>query len=413
MAPMRYATCLVAALVFLVAPVGAEEAPPEAKREILPGALAKHVQWMASPERKGRGLWPDRKATADYIAKAFADAGLKPLPGRDSMFCDKTGLKEPALRNVVAWLPGPEDPKAEYVILSAHYDHLGQKVTEIKDGETVTRTTMTFAGADDNASGVAALLEIARVLGMRHKEDPASFRRGLVFVAFDLEERNLVGSRHYVKAPPLPLDRCAAFMTMDMLGRSVADLAPGHLFVMGSESSAGVEQQVLAAGQPKGGRTVRVGIDFQPGYSDYVPFKDAKIPYLFVTSGACEHYHQTGDIASRIEIAQLRARAAWCLDVVMRLANAKERPTWRDGIQPTVAELKDVRALIGTIEKGLKGVSGLPPMVVQMVGNYGLYLDKLLADGTVTAEERTNARNGALNLFRMAQQMGAVLNQQR
>ena len=52
-------------------------------------------------------------------------------------------------------------------------------------------------------------------------------------------------------------------------------------------------------------------------------------------------------------------------------------------------------------------------MVVQMVGNYGLYLDKLLADGKVTAEERTNARNGALNLFRMAQQMGAVLNQQR
>ena len=403
----------LALLFLLVAPVRAEEAPPEAEREILVTRLMEHVRWMAAPERKGRGAWPEREATADYIAAAFAEAGLQPLPGRTSMFQDKAGLKEPALRNVVAWLPPAKDGLAEYVILSSHHDHLGQKVVEAKDGETVVRTTTTYHGADDNASGVAALLEIARVLGARHRKEPAAFRRGLVFVAFDLEEQGCLGSRHFVKEPPLKLAHCAAFVTMDMLGRSVADLAPGHVFAMGAESSAAIEAVLRAAGEPKGGKTVKVGIDFQPGYSDYVPFKDAKMPYLFVTSGACEDYHQPGDLPKRIEAAHLRARAIWCRDLTMRLVNAETRPTWREGIEPSVGELKDVRGLIATIEGGLKKVPGLPPMVVQMVGNYGAYLDKLLADGQVTAEERTNARNGALNLFRMAQQMATVLQQQR
>ena len=158
---MRHAACLVASLFLLVAPVRAEEAPPEAKREILPGALAKHVQWMAAPERKGRGLWPDRKATADYIAKAFAEAGLKPLPGRDSMFCDKAGLKEPALRNVVAWLPGPKDAKAELSELIAKVPKPKQVepvarefvknwvVKDLVDVEGL-RTTYGFPGAENN-----------------------------------------------------------------------------------------------------------------------------------------------------------------------------------------------------------------------------------------------------------------------
>lgn len=405
---MRFLLSVVVALLSM-APAFAEDAPSRAASEIHATRLMSHVRWLAAPDRKGRGRWPDREASADYIAKAFADAGLQPLPGRDSMFQDKAGLKEPALRNVVAWLPGTQGAEGEHVILSAHYDHLGQQVIEKQDGETTTRTTVTYAGADDNASGVAALLEIARCLGARHAADPKAFPRGLVFVAFDLEERNLLGSRHYVQEPPLPLARCAAFLTMDMLGRSVGDLAPGYMFVMGAENSAGVDAAVRAAGQPEGGKAVIVGIDFQPGYSDYVPFKDAEIPYVFVTSGACEDYHQPGDVAKRIQPAHLRARTAWCLDLTTRLVGTKTRPAWREGVAPSVGEIKDLRALIATIEKGLAKTTGLPPLAVQMVGNYGKYLDKILADDQVTIPERTSARNGALNLFRMAQQMSAAM----
>ncbi|MDF1701364.1 MAG: M28 family peptidase [Planctomycetota bacterium] len=413
---MRQALVVVSCLILLLASARAEDAPATAAKAAVDVEVARlmtHVRWLAAPERKGRGAWPEREASAAYIAQAFAAAGLKPLPGRDSMFVDKAGLKQPALRNVVAWLPGPKGAAGEHVILSSHYDHLGQKVTEIRDGETVTRTTMTFAGADDNASGVAALLEIARCLGAQHKADPKAFPRSLVFVAFDLEETNLLGSRHYVQEPPLPLAGCAAFLTMDMLGRSVGDMVPGSLFVMGGESSAVLAKQVVAGGEPKGGKTIKVGIDFQPGYSDYVAFQEAKIPFLFLTSGACEDYHQTGDVAARIQGAHLRARARWAQDLTMRIVASPTRPTWRDGVPPSVAELKDVRALIKTIEAEIAKVPGLPPMATAMVTNYGAYLDKLLADDQVTLEERTNARNGALNLFRMAQQMAVVMNAQR
>jgi hypothetical protein len=406
---MRRFAWLLACLLLCCPPLRADEGPPEAERGVNVTRLMQHVRWLAAPERKGRGRWPDRAATADYIATAFAAAGLKPLPGRETMFQDKAGLKEPALRNVVAWLPGAKGAAGEHVILSAHHDHLGQQVVERKDGETVTRTTVTYAGADDNASGVAALLEIARELGTRHKTDPKAFPRAVVFVAFDLEERQVAGSRHYVAEPLLPLKDCAAFLTMDMLGRSVGDLAPGNLFVMGSESSAVLQGHLRAAGDPAEGRICEVGIDFQPGYSDYVPFEDAEIPYLFVTSGACEDYHQPGDVPARIEAAHLQRRAAWCLDLTMRIVGSAERPAWRDGVAPSVEEMRDVRALIATIEKNLAEVGGLPPMARQMVGNYGAYLDKVLADGDVTAAERTNARNGALNLFRMAQQMAAAM----
>jgi hypothetical protein len=369
--------------------------------------LMAHVTWLAAPERRGRGTWPDREATANYIAAAFRKAGLQTLPGHDSMFFDKAGLKEPALRNVAAWLPGPAGAQGEYVILSAHYDHLGQKVTEIKDGETVMRTTMTFHGADDNASGVAALLEIARSLALRHKADPKAFPRGLVFVAFDLEERNLLGSKHYVAEPPLPLAGCAAFVTLDMLGRSIADLVPGSLFVMGMENSAVLEGHVRAVGEPKGGRSIRMGIDFQPGYSDYVPFKDAKIPYLFLTSGACEDYHRTGDITARIKPTHLLARTRYARALTTRILAGPTRPVWRDGVPPSVEEIKSLRALMATIEASLKTVPGLPPMVSMLVGNYGIYLDKVLVDEKVTPEERKSVRLGALNLFRMAQQFVA------
>ncbi len=371
--------------------------------------LMAHVRWLAAPERKGRGAWPDRKATADYIAAEFKKAGLQTVGDRTTMFQDKAGLKEPAMRNVIAWLPPGKGGTGDHVILSAHYDHLGQKVFEVEDGESITRSTVTYHGADDNASGVAALLEIARYLGARYKDGLPDATRGIMFIAFDLEEQQLLGSKHYVAHPWLPLSACSTFITMDMLGRSVADLVPGSLFAMGTENSQAVEALVRYAGQPKGGKLIKVGIDFQPGYSDYVPFMEAKIPYLFLTSGACEDYHRPTDVASRIQPTHLLARALWALKLTQSLSRSSRMPRWRAGVAPNVEEIKDLRALISTLEKGLASVPNLPPMVTMMVGNYGKYLDKLLADDAITKEERDGARTGALTLFRAAQQMAGQM----
>ena len=399
---------LLPAAAVLISPASAEDAPTTtaAKPAIDAERLMAHVRWMAAPERKGRGAWPDREATAAYIAKAFAEAGLKVLPGRKDMFQDKAGLKEPALRNVVAWLPPPPEAKGEYVILSSHYDHLGQKVTVIKDGETETRVSMTFAGADDNASGVAVLLEIARVLGAKHKADPTALGRGVVFVAFDLEEQNLIGSQDYVKRTPLPLDGCAAFLTMDMLGRSLADLIPGSLFVMGTENSAALDALVRKQPEPTDGERIILGIDFQPGYSDYVPFKDAKIPYIFLTSGACADYHRATDVVARIQPEHLVARTTWVRRLVSELLELEQRPTWRGGAEPSVEEVKILQKTLTVVAKKLPDIPGIPPQAEPMVKNFLKFIEGVLADGAVTEQERRSVRNTTLMLFRFAQSAG-------
>ena len=405
MPPHRLLALLLPLLLLTASRAWAEDAPPA---DVSAETLTTHVRWLAAPERKGRGAWQDREASAAYVERAFRAAGLHPLPGRDAMFLDTPGVKEPALRNVAAWLPGVATADGEYVILSAHYDHLGQRVTETAaEGSATVRTTTTFHGADDNATGVAALLEIARVLGTRHAQEPQAFPRALVFVAFDLEEQNLVGSRRYVTEPPLPLARCAAFLTMDQLGRSLADLTPGTLFLMGTEHSAALEAQVRELAAPAEGAKAILGIDFQPGYSDYVPFHEARIPYVFVTSGACADYHQPTDVAARIDGPQLLARTRWVRDLTMRIVGGATRPVWREAGPPQVAEMETLRALLTTAQENLAGVQGLPPMAGVLVGNYTKYLEKILADGVVTAEERGSARLGVLNLFKMAIQLAS------
>ena len=105
-----------------------------------------------------------------------------------------------------------------------------------------------------------------------------------------------------------PLDQMAAFVTMDQLGRSLVDVTPGTLFLMGTESCAGLTQVLDELGAPKGGKQLMLGIDFQPGYSDYVPFKDRKLPYVFVTSGTCADYHAVTDTPDKLNYAEF-ARA--------------------------------------------------------------------------------------------------------
>jgi hypothetical protein len=356
--------------------------------------VEKTVRYLAGEELRGRGAWEDRKKAAAFVAKAFEDAGWKPLPGRDSYFVDHGGTKEePEVRNVAAWLPTGRDVPAggeEYVILSAHYDHLG-----VKDGKV-------YPGADDNASGVAALLEVAWGLAQTTWEEPPL--RAFCFVAFDLEEQNLVGSRRFVAEPPVPLDRCAAFVTMDQMGRSIADLAPGTLFLMGGESSPEVASAVEAAELPEGGRKAVLGIDFQPptGYSDYVPFQEKKVPFLFMSTGACAHYHQPGDVPDKIDYDRLAEYVGVARELVGHLAFCEKRPTWRDGEPaPSLEEVTTIRDLVALAQEKMESMT-VPQHVRVAVAAFRGNLDKILESGTVTAAQRTMIRNGARLLFQQA-----------
>ncbi len=114
--------------------------------------------------------------------------------------------------------------KNEWVIVSAHYDHLG------------VRGGVLYPGADDNASGVAMMLEVAR--SMAAQLDPP--RRSLMFIGFDLEEIGLFGSRYFVAHPPVRLQQVVLFITADMIGRSMAGVCDDLVFVLGTENAPGL-----------------------------------------------------------------------------------------------------------------------------------------------------------------------------
>ncbi len=342
------------------------------------------VAYLAGAELAGRGSSDDRERAAQWIADAFDKVGAKPVPGVEGRllpFPAKEGRASGS--NVIGWIPGRED--GEYVILSAHYDHLGRV-----DGQV-------HPGADDNASGVAAMLEIARCLSSGTR-----LRRGVLLVAFDLEEQRLVGSRAFVAAPPRPLEACAAFVTIDMLGRSIGDLFPGLLLAMGAERADGLDR-VLTTAKPTPGVSLReLGMDFnQLGWSDYVPFEERKIPCLFFTSGACRDYHRPTDTADRIDGAALEARTRAILGYVRALADLPERPVWKDSPAPRLREVETIHALVSKV--GEKETElGMTDGQKMLRKGFEKTLAETIARGTLTPGERVAIRIMSLQMLKAA-----------
>jgi Zn-dependent M28 family amino/carboxypeptidase len=164
--------------------------------------LRQHVAFLADDALKGRPFpSAELDKAAEYIAANFADAGLEPLNG--NRFQDAP-QQMPGLRNVLGWLPGEGEA---VLVLSAHYDHIGWRELGEEDG--------IFNGACDNASSVAALIELARSLAGQPQR-----RFSILFVAFSGEEKGLLGSRHFIENPPLPLSRLAYMLNLEQLGRS-------------------------------------------------------------------------------------------------------------------------------------------------------------------------------------------------
>ena len=228
---------LVLFLIALSGPATADE-KPSPPSPIVVTDVKRHVVWLADPARRGRSGEAARQS-ANYLRDhfqrlklrpLFGDSYFQPLPGRK----DKSGKAMTSGRNVGAVLPGQKSD--EIVILSAHYDHLG------------VRKNAVYPGADDNASGVALMLEVARQLATR-KAPPA---RTVAFVGFDLEERLLWGSRWFAANPPWPLKRVKLFITADMVGRSLGNLPLPTVFCLGSEHAPALRTVLDRVGTPKG-----------------------------------------------------------------------------------------------------------------------------------------------------------------
>ncbi len=331
--------------ILCAAPTFAAEAPTE--RAIDPPSefastydesdVRPHVEFLAAPEREGRpGGHAD--AAASYIVDRFQEYGLKPLFGKTSAGRDaylqiipnsasEDGEATVMGRNIGAVLPG-SDPtlKDEVVILSAHYDHLG------------VRNGALFAGADDNASGVAMLLEVAERLS-KQKVAP---KRTIAFVGFDLEERMLFGSQWFAAHMPWPEKNVKLFLTADMIGRSLGNLALPSVFVLGSEHAPHLKTVLDEIGEPEGLEVARLGIDLVGTRSDYGPFRDRKIPFLFFSTGQSDVYHTPRDVPETIDYEKLARVTGLIERITVSAANDDVAPEWTDDLQPNLDEARHI-----------------------------------------------------------------------
>ena len=232
------------------------------------------------------------RQAAEYIAAHFEAVGLEPA-GDDGGYLQSFSVAEgPAGHpeeafNVLAYLPGSESAwDDQSFILSAHYDHLGRGWPNVREDNR----DKIHPGADDNASGVAVLLELARNFA-----EEGSRKRNLVFAAFSAEEAGRLGSKHYVEHPsPGTLAGIRGVMNLDTVGR----LGDGKLSVLGTGTADEWQHIFRGVGFVTGieGRNV-------PGNaegSDQMSFIEKGIPAVQIFATAHEDYHQPTDVAERV-----------------------------------------------------------------------------------------------------------------
>ena len=330
------------------------------------------ISYLASPRLEGRYTGsPGADTAAAYVARRFGALGLKPVvvdpadedrcashvslvseaPTRDAAGPDAAATPDSvpcasyyqrfaarsaalahagkpyalAAENVVGLVEGTDPAlRGELVVVGAHYDHLGRETMFASDPQA---GAVIHPGADDNASGVAAVLELAARVAAH------PLRRSVLFIAFSGEELGVLGSRYFVEHSPLPLDSASAMLNFDMVGRLVND----KLLVYGvatadelpalvdSANAAGPHLQIKALGDGE-------------GPSDHASFYEAGVPVLHFFTDQHPDYHAATDVAAKIN-APGEARVIALADgVLRRVANRPARLTFRRApARPTMA----------------------------------------------------------------------------
>ena len=257
----------------------------------------------------------------DGVAQAI-DRDLRPrsraLPGADVDYREHLARNRRVVRNVVGMLRG-SDPsrRSEAIVVGAHYDHVGVggRFSSVPD-----RTGEIHNGADDNASGTAALIEMARAAAA----DPARFHRSLVFVAFAGEERGLLGSAYYAEHPAVPLANTAAMLNLDMVGRS-----NGKVETSGLETAPSLARDLDAAAAAAGG--IRIGRNGPgSGRSDDSSFLQRRIPAVIFFTGFHGDYHRPSDDWEKLDAPGTARIAMLALEFAARIAARPDRPQFTD-----------------------------------------------------------------------------------
>lgn len=238
------------------------------------------------------------------------------LPGATLQYAEQIARLRRTVKNVIGVLPGSDPSKdGEYVVVGAHYDHLGLGGAHSLNPEAAGQI---HNGADDNASGTAAIIEMARHAAAHRPRFP----RSTIFMAFAGEELGLLGSSHFANHPTVPLDRIVAMINLDMVGR-----ANGALMVSGLDTSPSLSTAMDAAAAAAPGITVK---RFQNGAgvgaSDDTSFVLKKVPALGFFSGFHADYHRPSDDWDKIDAAGAVQVMTIALELTSQISSRPARP---------------------------------------------------------------------------------------
>ena len=272
---------------------------------------------------------PFVQVKADRVASWFTGAGknlativegidkdLKPqsFAFPDSVRVDANLDVERAVKtvhNVIAYIPGETD---EYVIVGAHYDHLGL------GGQyslAPSQTGTVHPGADDNASGTAGVIELARWYATQPKQ-----KRGILFLSFAGEEQGLLGSAYYAGHPKLSLEKAVAMINMDMIGR----IRDAKVYVGGAASGTTLRPLLEQISPNYSLKLDFAGSGASEGSSDHTSFQAKQVPILFFFSGLHGDYHKPSDTWDKIDAPDAAKLLQLVADVADHLRDAPERP---------------------------------------------------------------------------------------
>ena len=303
--------------------------PVMAQEDITVAELYEHIEVLTDPKLKGRAPGGRlNKKVIRYIRRDFKKAGVQAFEGgyfqsfQAQMRSGKGQPPGPEVKtwNVVGYIPGSHpDLSNEYIVLGAHYDHLGMgspsSRAESKSG--------LHHGADDNASGTAVLLEIAEKLAANRE----SLDRTIIVVAFGAEEQGLLGSRHFIQNPPVPKSQIKLMINMDMVGRlnsekhiymGGAGTFPGGMDLMKEKGISGGLNPIVHAGEVGG--------------SDHVSFYREKISVLGLHTGAHPQYHTPADTIDLINFPGQQKVARYIYEVLIHVASEAQELRFIDQV---------------------------------------------------------------------------------
>ena len=278
--------------------------------------LRSHVDFLAADALEGREAGkPGGAAAARYIQRLLEEFGLQPGEGESYQQAFGNGY-----HNILAYYPGASS-SGEYIILCAHYDHVGYGTSQNSFGP-IGRI---HNGADDNASGTAVLLEVAEALA----ETQPRLQRGVLFAFWDAEEKGLLGSKHWLDEPTQPLDRLVCCINLDMVGRYRDDVevwawrtSPGFRSLMRDANTyADAPLSFLWKAEDN---------------SDHYEFLRNNVPAVMIHTGLHDNYHRPSDDVEYVNFEGMKRVADLTTEMVLLATDANRTFDFRDeGVEET------------------------------------------------------------------------------